>query len=234
MNEFSNNKEQIINTSQEIYDAFNNLIFSPDTKVLAKLISKVNILNQVQDIPGDIVECGVFKGSGMLSWLKLKKILYPSSFKKVIGFDFFDTDSLIKSLEGDDLYKMKQLFDTRNFKHDEDFRTLLSEKIKTCGFNESDFELIEGDIGHTAFDFVAQRPGFKISILYLDMDLNIPTLNALTAFWDRVSKGGMVVFDEYAYHQWSETIGVDKFFENKNIQIKSLNYSAPTAYVIKP
>lgn len=234
MIQFENKEEQIINTSQDIYDSFNNLIFSNDIKVLGKFISKVKLLELVKDIPGDIVECGVFKGSGILSWLKIKKILQPNSFKKVIGFDYFDTDNLLGSLEGDDKYKMEKLFNTRNFEHNEEFVNLLDDKIKNCGFNSADFELIKGDISNTSFDFVAKRPGFKISLLYLDLDLKTPTYNVLSAFWDRVSRGGIVVFDEYAYHQWSESLGVDKFFEDKNIVVKTLDYNAPTAYVIKP
>lgn len=234
MTEFINNEEQIINTPQEIYDSFNNLIFSEDTKVLGKFISKVDLLNIVKDVPGDIVECGVFKGSGILSWLKIKKVLHPNSFKKVIGFDFFNTKDLLKSLEGDDLYKMNKLFNNRNFEHTIDFKKILEEKIINCGFDSSSFELVMGDVNQTSFDFVSKRPGFKISILYLDLDIKIPTYNVLCAMWERVSRGGIVVFDEYGYHQWSESLGVDKFFEDKNIQVKTLNYQAPTAYVIKP
>ena len=169
MTEFSNNEKELISTPQEVYDSFNGLIFSNDTKVLAKFIAKVELFNQIKDIPGDIVECGVFKGSGVLSWLKIKKILYPNSFKKVIGFDFFDTNALIKSLNSDDLIKMKALFDSRKFEHDDDFKDILEKKIKYCGFDSSDFELIKGDVGHTTFDFVSKRPGFKISLLYLDL-----------------------------------------------------------------
>ena len=74
MEQFINGKEQIINTPQTVYDSFNDLIFSDDTKVLGKFISKVKLLEQVKQIPGDIVECGVFKGSGILSWLKIKQV----------------------------------------------------------------------------------------------------------------------------------------------------------------
>jgi len=56
----------------------------------------------------------------------------------------------------------------------------------------------------------------------------------LNSLWDRVSSGGVVVFDEYAYHNWSESVGVDRFFENKNVKINSMNFIAPSAYIIKP
>ena len=68
-----------------------------------------------------------------------------------------------------------------------------------------------------ADEFVNKRPGFKISLLYLDMDIEKPTYDTLVNFWDRISKGGIVVLDEYAHHQWSESIGVDKFLDERKI-----------------
>jgi hypothetical protein len=231
--EFSNSEKVIINTSQKIYDAFNDFIFSNDIKVLSKLIARALLLEQTKHIPGDIVECGVFKGSGILSWLKLKKILSPNSIKKIIGFDIFDTNSLLESLSGTDKIRMNELFIERGFEHKSDYKDILDTIIKAAGFNDSNFELVKGDISVSADFFCKTRPGFKISILYLDMDIEKPTFDALNSFWNKVSIGGLVVFDEYAYHQWSEAIAVDKFFGKKNVEIKTLDYACPTAYVRK-
>jgi hypothetical protein len=96
-----------------------------------------------------------------------------------------------------------------------------------------EFELIQGDISKTALKYVEENPGFKISLLYLDLDLGEPTYDTLCALWDRVSVGGLVIFDEYGYAKWSESEGVDRFFKDKNIEIISLNYICPTAYVKK-
>jgi hypothetical protein len=95
------NNIEIINTSQELFDSFNTFILSDDTKVFNKLIARTIIYNQVKDIPGDIVECGVFKGTGIYTFLKLKRIFNPNSNKKVIGFDFFDNKNLITTLDND-------------------------------------------------------------------------------------------------------------------------------------
>lgn len=231
--EFSNNEKQVINTSQKIYDSFNDFIFSSDTKVFAKLIARAVLFKQVMDIPGDILECGVFKGSGMMTWLKLKKVLASNMFKKVIGFDFFNTQELLKALNGIDRERMEDLFKSRNVSLDESYITVLKSIISSAGFDESTYELIEGDISFTASDYVRKRPGAKISLLYMDLDLEKPTYDALEAFWDVVSIGGLVVFDEYAYHQWSEARGADRFFGPKKIKILNLPYNAPTAYVVK-
>lgn len=231
--EFANNEQTIINTNQAIYDAFNTFIFSDDIKVLSKLIARSQLLYQTKDIPGDIVECGVFKGSGILSWLKLKTIITPNAFKKVVGFDIFDTELLLSSLSGIDKTRMSELFNGRDFSHKDGYKTYLESICKEVGFNEKDFELVSGDISISADEFCKKRPGFKISILYLDMDLEKPTYDALNAFWERVSIGGLVVFDEYAYHQWSESIGVDRFVQSKKLVVKTLDYMCPTAYIQK-
>ncbi|MDY7024417.1 MAG: TylF/MycF/NovP-related O-methyltransferase [Cyanobacteriota bacterium] len=218
---------------REIYDAFEKFIFSEDTKILAKLVARTLIFEQIINVPGDIIEAGVYRGSGMLTWLKLKRILAPNALKKIIGFDYFDTESLLNSLSGQDKISMKSLFEMRGYQHTEGAERFVNDLITNAGFEQNSYDLVKGDISQVAQEFVAKRPGLKISCLYLDLDLQEPTYHALDAFWDRVSIGGMVVFDEYAYHQWSEAQGADQFFAGKNIQIQALHYPCPTAYVIK-
>jgi len=67
----------------------------------------------------------------------------------------------------------------------------------------------------------------------MDVDLEIPTYNALNNLWDNITKGGLIVFDEYGYHKWSESKGVDRFIKDKNLEIKCLNCLCPTAYIKK-
>jgi hypothetical protein len=127
---------------------------------------------------------------------------------------------------------MGLLFENRNFKYS-NYKNVLRDKIIESGFTDADFELIEGDVSLTSQNFVERRPGFKIALLYLDMDIEQPTYDALNHFWDRMSTGGIVVFDEYAHHQWSESKGVDRFVKENNLEIKSLNFESPTAYIKK-
>lgn len=231
--EYNNAAVMQLSTSQSLYDAFNSFIFDPDTKVLGKLAARILLAEQTRKVPGDIVECGVFKGSGMASWLKIKKLLFPNAVKKVIGFDFFDTQSLLAALSGKDQDRMKELFEQRNYQHDEQGEQVVKNYLETAGFGAADFELVKGDIGKSAPKFTEERPGFKISLLYIDLDVEEATYQALEALWPRLSRGGLVVFDEYAWHQWSEAKGADKFFADKQEQIQVLEFLGPTAYVIK-
>jgi hypothetical protein len=227
-------KLELTQNPQSLFDNFNGFILNKDRRIFNKLISRALIYNEVKDIPGDIVECGVFKGTGLYTFLKLKNIFNPTTSKKVIGFDFFNTEELISSITDiNDKETMNTLFKDRNFTHTESFKETLYNNILNDGFDKSEFELIEGDISITTKQFSADNPGFKISLLYIDLDLEIPTYNTLVNLWDNVTKGGIIVFDEYGYHKWSESKGVDRFINEYNLDIKSLNYLCPTAYIKK-
>lgn len=225
---------ELTKNSQELFDSFNSFIMSPDRRVFNKLVSRTLLYNMVKDVPGDIVECGVFKGSGLYTFLKLKNILNPNSSKKIIGFDFFNTKELLSAIKSEyDKKTMDVLFSGRNFEHLDNYKSDLENKILTDGFNSNEFILIGGDIINTSKQFVIDNPGFKISLLYMDLDLEIPTYETLCNLWDRISFGGIVIFDEYGYHKWSESIGVDRFIEEKKIKLKNLDYLCPTAFFIK-
>ena len=231
-NQLNNGVKLKSSTPQNIFDNFNKFILSDDLKVFGKLVARTNLYNEIKDVPGDIVECGVYKGTGLFTWLKLKQIYSTLSNRKVIGFDVFDSYRLLSKLEGTDFDTMSDLFNERNFEY-KNYKSKLINDLESSGFNQNDFELIEGDISETAYSFAKERPGFRIALLYLDLDIEKPTYDALNAFWSKVSKGGIVVFDEYACHQWTESDGVDKFLQENNLQLKMLNYSAPTAYIKK-
>lgn len=225
---------EISKNSQQLFDGFNTFMMSSDVRVFNKLIARTLMYNTIKDVPGDIVECGVFKGTGLYTFLKLKRVLNPNSSKKVIGFDFFNTEVLLSSIQsGQDKEAMDTLFKGRNFEHSNTYKELLENRLISNGFTNDDFILVEGDITTTSKTFVEENPGFKISLLYMDLDLEKPTYDTLSNLWDRVSKGGIIIFDEYGYHKWSESLGVDRFIEEKNLEIKNLDYFCPTAYIKK-
>ena len=167
------------------------------------------------------------------AFLKLKRYLCPNTSKKIVGFDFFDSEKLVESLSGQDAEAMKTLFEKRNYSHKNNHRDSFDAFVASCGFEEHEYELVSGDICKTASEYVSERPGARISLLYIDLDVEEPTYAALEALWPRVVKGGIVVFDEYAFHSWSEANGVDNYFVDKDVEIKSLDYICPTAYVVK-
>jgi hypothetical protein len=98
-------------------------------------------------------------------------------------------------------------------------------------------ELVDGDIETSVPAFVAGNPGLRFSLVHFDCDLYQPTHAALAALWPRVSRGGVVLFDEYALKEWAgETRAVDEFFADKPaVQVRTLPWTnSPAGYVVKP
>ena len=76
---------------------YNSFLKDTDPDRLKKIISRYELFKYTLNIKGDICECGVFKGSGFFTWVKLMKIFKPNSDSKVIGFDFFETNRSVNS-----------------------------------------------------------------------------------------------------------------------------------------
>jgi hypothetical protein len=81
--------------SQDLYDNFNGFIFDKDIKVLGKLLHRFKYFELTKHLAGDIIELGVFKGSGMATFIKFLEIFSTHSNKKVIGFDLFDSENKV-------------------------------------------------------------------------------------------------------------------------------------------
>lgn len=223
--------------SDDLYKKFNDFIFSNDLKLIGKLLHRFEYFLKTKHLPGDIVEIGVFKGSGIATFLKFIDIYCPNSNKKILGFDIFDTDEAKEILKKDSDIDNQSMGFVYNRLENINELTLESvhKRIKETKLSEEKFNLIKGDVEITLKTFLEENPGFRISLLYIDVDLERPTYFTLKYLWDRILPGGYILFDEYDYHKFSESNGVEKFFKERNIEfnVETTNWIAPTAFIRK-
>lgn len=224
--------EDEVSAEQLVWNSYNHLMMSPDVERLRKVLAREELFRRTIDIPGDIVECGVFKGTGLAQLSKFKSIFCPGSPKAMVGFDLFGKSPVGAS--DFDNAQMKNYFQVCGV----DTLDLLATRSMMSAIDggRTEVKLIAGDVRFTCKNFVDQNPGFKISFLNLDLDLEEPTMKALEALWPRVSVGGVVVFDEYAISRWSESRAVDNFFAElgEKVELKCLPWArTPSAYLIK-
>ena len=216
---------------QDVFDNFNSFIFSPDKKILGKLQSKQFFCQLTKHVPGDIVELGVFKGSGLVAWLKTLEFSDPAG-KQVIGFDSFDHKALVETINTRDKSTMNDLFENRNF-NNKGYEVTLANMLESIGYTGEKYKLIAGNIQSTLKTFLEVNPGFRASIINFDLDLEEPTEYALNMLWSRIPRGGAAIFDEYGLHKWTESNAVDRFVEKNNLTLIRTPWHAPTAYIIK-
>ncbi len=214
----------------KIFDAYNYLVESNDIDRLKKIFVRYELFKLSSKVPGDIIECGVFKGTGHIFWLKMLEIFDPNSNKKVIGFDTFD--KFPKSTLNFEKKTAKSFLKEANYNNKNIFNKI-KKKIKTANLDKRS-ELIKGDIVKTSLNYKNKNRGFRISLLHLDLDTYSGTKSALQNFFPLVSKGGVVVFDEYGSRGWGESEAIDEYFKDKKYKIqKTKNSSKPTAFLIK-
>ena len=134
----------------------------------------------VHKIPGDIVEIGTGTGFSMLallnyykSWNKEKKNLY-----------LFDTFSSFKVDEFGKTTPNKSKFYATSFEH-----------TKTNFKNFKRVHFIKGDV----FKTLIKYKKLKISMLHLDLNYAEAEVYSLKNFWKNISKGGIVILDDFAY-----------------------------------
>lgn len=56
------------------WDFYNGFFLMPDVERLRKFMVRAEFLRMTADLPGDIVEMGVFKGIGIAQFLKLREL----------------------------------------------------------------------------------------------------------------------------------------------------------------
>jgi Macrocin-O-methyltransferase (TylF) len=214
-----------------IFNAYNYLIESNDLGRLKKIFSRYELFKKSLNVPGDIVECGVFKGTGHIFWLKLLKIFDEHSIKKVIGFDTFENFS--KSILDFEKKNAKKFTKEAKFKNNVSINSI-NKKISELNLLDRS-ELIKGDVIKTAPNYAKNNRGFKISLLNLDLDTYEGTKAALESFYKKISRGGIIILDEYGKRGWGETDAVDEFLDNhKELKIETVKFSnQPTAFIVK-
>ena len=191
----------------QIYDQF---LRETNVDRLQKIIAKYELFKKIINVPGDICECGVYRGSGIFTWVKLMKIFKPNNNFKVVGFDLFGSkDKKLKFK-----YKIDKKVQAWHNSGTISQKNLLK-KCNDWGFKN--IKLYAGDVKKTTKKYVKENFGSRISLLYLDVDNYDGTLAILKNLYSKMSKGGLIVFDEYGFKGHGESNAVDKFFEKKKL-----------------
>jgi hypothetical protein len=236
-----NTLEEIFTTNNYSYDdILRNWPAYVLRRDIPRFLAHYELFKQVIDLPGCIVELGVFKGVSFFTWSNLLETFCSSDrYKKVFGFDHFE------GLKSEQFCEKDGKKDESVQKMDNGYKCTAEEVRKLVRIHNDDnllpgtqrCQLIEGDIMDTLPKFLEDNPGLKISLLHFDMDIYEPTKYALELLYPLVVKGGIVCFDEYGLIPWQgETKAVDEYFESINQKpvIKKFPfYHVPAGYIIK-
>lgn len=169
---------------------------------LKRFLAMYEVFKLAMPVKGSVVECGVFKGFGVMSWAKLSAMLEPENLTRRIYA--FDTFAGFPSVHEKDKTKVADVT-TGGLQADsyDELQALITEYDKDRFLGHVDkVHLIRGDVVETIPAFIKSHPHLVVSLLFLDMDLFEPTKAALKHFVPRMPKGALLVFDELDNPMW--------------------------------
>jgi hypothetical protein len=222
-----------IRNPEDCSQKINNFPCYTRRAALTRFIVLYEIFKKVLQIKGSVVECGVFRGFGLMTWSKLSAILEPTNLtRRIYGFDSFEgfpdvsnedepqVDAQVEKggLYADSYDELKELISIN------DSTRFLGHIGKTS--------LIKGDACETIPNFISANSQVLVSLLFLDFDLFEPTKVALEKFVPRMPKGAIIAFDELDNPLWpGETMAMLKYYKGNNPKIQRLEFDPYVGYL---
>lgn len=209
------------------YETGFNLTSGPER--FGKLLTHYEVYKKIINLPGEIIECGVFRGTSITRFATFRRMFETDSSRKIIGFDNFNDVYPDTGYEEDQEQRLKWMATAGS-------DSITVEQLENV-FNHREFknyQFIQGDLTETLPMFIEENPQLKVSLLNIDIDFVEPTYCSLNLLFDRVVDGGIILFDNYgAFH--GDTKGIDMFFEERGLlkKFKKLSFNSRPVFYVK-
>ena len=208
----------LASTELSTFDLFRNFPVVTPRYNIARFLAHYEIFKKIIDVPGVIIDLGVFRGASTFTWAKLCEIFCPTDIRKtVIGFDTFSGFPEIGVEDGPEDPQQDVVpggyFGGSSVEADLDLAQEAMNHDRHLR-HKNRIEFVKGDVCETIPRYVDEKgDGLRVSLLNLDLDLYEPTRVALDCFVPKMARGGVIVFDEYAIDTFGgETKAVDEYF----------------------
>ena len=165
-------------------------------------------------LEGDFVECGVNRG--FLSSAIMQYLDWNSQNRTFYLLDTFGGLNE-KYLSEED--RKREALVKEDRKWDGDFYVRDVETVKANFSQWKNVQIIQGPVPETLDQVKTQ----KVAYVHIDMNCSPPEVAALRFFWDRLTPGGFVLFDDYAYRGYrSQKQALDEVAKEKGVMIASI------------
>ena len=228
-------------TGMSDFERFRNFpVFTPRYN-LSRFLVHYELFKKIRELPGAIVDLGVYQGASTFTWAKLCEIFCPTDVRKVVyAFDTFKGfPSLSKNDGGRSEKNDRKVGGFHSGAAIERDLKLAQEAMRPDKHirHINRIEFVKGDAVKTIPKFVKSKgAGLRVALLNIDFDLYEPTKTALKYFIPLMVRGGVIILDEYALETFGgETKAVDEYFKKafgRLPKIKKFSWhSVPSGYI---
>ena len=160
---------------------------------LAKLCAHYELYKLILNLPGDIVETGVFKASTLIRLATFRHFFETPEARTIYAFDAFGN------------------FPKENFscKEDIDYSSSydamfgqglscieIENLLKSKGLSKN-IHYISGNIVNTMPAFFKEKPHTRLAFVHVDVEVYEPTKTIIEQCWERLVPGGVLVLDDF-------------------------------------
>lgn len=192
--------------------------FSPYTMVPRRdFMANLALAERARDVPGAIVECGVWRG-GMVAAISS----LCGADRRALLFDSFEGLPPAKEIDGESALRWQQATNADDyFDNCSAPPSFAEEAMRLAGVE--DFDLVQGWFADSVPNYPQIGP---IALLRLDGDWYDSTLICLKRFFPEVAPGGMIIVDDYytwdgcakAVHDFLSEVGaVERIYQHERV-----------------
>ena len=189
---------------------------------LNRIFTLYELYKKVQNVAGHIAEVGVYKGAGTILFAKLVHIFESEALTQVHGFDWFEGTG---QGGGNDT----ELVPEGGYKSDKELLMNLIEKQKL----DHIIRINDFDVTKELKNFFEKHKHLQFKMVFLDAGIYEVMQICIPAFWERLTPGGVMIFDQYNHELGpGETLSVRELLPDAKVKTIP-NSWMPNAYVIK-
>jgi O-methyltransferase len=197
-----------------------------------RIYALVRATEYVADVPGALVECGVWRGGSMMAVaLTLLRLGITDR-----GLYLFDTFSGMTPPTDEDVRKTgERAADLLNSEErDADVWAIASlddvrDAVLSTGYPEERIHFVQGPVEETLPAAAPER----VALLRLDTDWYASTKHELEHLYPRLASGGVLLLDDYGYWQGARQ-AVDEFVAANNVHLLLNRIDHTARIAVKP
>jgi hypothetical protein len=184
------------------------------------------------DVPGAFVECGVWRGGSMMA-AALTLLRLGDSSRDLYLFDTFSgmTEPTAEDVSSPyDGYSLHKRFRRSRMGRTSGWGAVSEEDVReameSTGYPKHRIHLVKGLVEET----LPERGPERLSLLRLDTDWYQSTKHELTQLYPRLSRGGVLIVDDYGHYEGARR-AVDEYFEEsgERVLLNRIDYTGRIA-----
>jgi len=206
------------NKEIEIIESCKNFTMTSKERMYELIQSvKYIITNNIQ---GDILECGVWKGGSIMIIAKTLIDLNCKN-KELFLFDTFtgmpkptkEDHNIVRDLPASEIFE-KQKINENSSTWNSISLNQVQNAVYSTGYPKEKFHFVKGKVEDT----IPNNSPDCISLIRLDTDFYQSTKHELKHLFPRLSKGGVLIIDDYGHYSGAKQ-AVDEYFSENKIPI---------------